>query len=283
MSLVDHLGELRTRLFRSILAVAVGGAIGFYFATPIREFLQAPLGDIPLQVLGVGDAFFIQVKIALVIGIILAMPVLLYQVWAFVSPGLTPPSEDVRPWIPMALVFFALGVVVACIVLPFALAFLSASRTQTSRRAGRRPVLRFRDHDVPRLRAGDGVPDPARAASRRSGIITSQRLSSSRRMVILGISIFAAVVTPGGDLVSPIVLGITMYVLFELTILFIKRSRPVTEPAEVRPSSDAVTEPRRRRPQRAVRGWQDRRDEAVRGSRLHLRRQPARRAPARTR
>ena len=56
------------------------------------------------------------------------------------------------------------------------------------------------------------------------GIVTSQRLSSSRRMVILGIAIFSAVVTPGGDLVSPFVLGVTMYVLFELTIIFIRRS-----------------------------------------------------------
>jgi sec-independent protein translocase protein TatC len=55
------------------------------------------------------------------------------------------------------------------------------------------------------------------------GIVTSERLTSSRRMVILGIAIFAAVVTPGGDLVSPFVLGGTMYVLYELTILFIRR------------------------------------------------------------
>src|SRR5262245_23511865 len=90
MSLVDHLSELRTRLFRAIIAVAIGSAIGFMVATPVRLFLQEPLGDIPLQVLGVGDAFIIQVKISLVIGIILAMPVLLWQIWAFVSPGLTP-------------------------------------------------------------------------------------------------------------------------------------------------------------------------------------------------
>ena len=52
MSLVDHLGELRTRLFRSIIAVALASAVGFYFATDIRDFLQRPLGDVPLQVLG---------------------------------------------------------------------------------------------------------------------------------------------------------------------------------------------------------------------------------------
>ena len=58
----------------------------------------------------------------------------------------------------------------------------------------------------------------------RVGILTSERLTSSRRMVILGIAIFSAVATPGGDLVSPFVLGGTMYLLFELTVLFIRRS-----------------------------------------------------------
>jgi sec-independent protein translocase protein TatC len=58
----------------------------------------------------------------------------------------------------------------------------------------------------------------------RVGIVTSQRLAASRRMVILGIAIFAAIATPGGDLISPFVLGITMYILFELTTFAIKRS-----------------------------------------------------------
>src|SRR5690348_6090431 len=106
MSLVDHLTELRSRLFRAIIAVAIASTIGFLVATPVRKFLQAPLGGIPLQVLGVGDAFMIQLKIAIVIGIILAMPVLLYQIWAFVAPGLTlQERKAVRPWIPLALFF----------------------------------------------------------------------------------------------------------------------------------------------------------------------------------
>ncbi len=225
MSLVDHLGELRTRLFRSILAVAVGGAIGFYFATPVRIFLQAPLGPIPLQVLGVGDAFFIQVKIALVIGIILAMPVLLYQVWAFVAPGLTPAEKKtIRPWIPMALVFFALGVVIAYVVLPFAITFLFSFTDETLQ--ARPAAGQYFDFVTTMFLAFGLVMEfPILLVGlSRVGIITSQRLASARRMVILGIAIFAAVVTPGGDLVSPFVLGITMYVLFELTTLFIKRS-----------------------------------------------------------
>src|ERR1700741_5252459 len=108
MSLVDHLGELRTRIFRSILAVAVGAGIGFAFSDQVISILHDPVpGDQPLYFTGLGDAFVIKVKIAIVIGIILAMPVLLYQLWAFVSPGLTPNERRAaRPWIPVALLFF---------------------------------------------------------------------------------------------------------------------------------------------------------------------------------
>jgi sec-independent protein translocase protein TatC len=226
MSLVDHLGELRTRIFRSIIAVAVGSTIGFVFANPIRLFLQAPLGGVPLQVLGVGDAFIIQVKIALVVGVILAMPVLLYQLWAFIAPGLTPAERKaVRPWIPMALVFFALGVIVAYVVLPFAIGFLFSFTDQTSLLARPAAGQYFDFVTTMFLAFGLVLEFPILLVGLSTvGIITSARLRSSRRMVILGISIFAAVVTPGGDLVSPFVLGGTMYVLYELTILFIRRS-----------------------------------------------------------
>ncbi len=225
MSLVDHLGELRTRIFRSIIAVAVASTIGFYFATPIREFLQRPLGGIPLQVLGVGDAFFIQVKIALVVGIILAMPVLLYQLWAFIAPGLTPNERKViRPWIPLALVFFAIGVTVAYVVLPFAIQFLFSFTDDTLQ--ARPAAGQYFDFVTTMFLAFGLVMEfPILLVGLSMvGIVTSQRLSSMRRMVILGIAIFSAVVTPGGDLVSPFVLGITMYILFELTIIFIRRS-----------------------------------------------------------
>jgi sec-independent protein translocase protein TatC len=225
MSLVDHLGELRKRIFRSIIAVALGSAIGFYFATPVRNFLQEPLGGLPLQVLGVGDAFVIQVKIALVIGIILAMPVLLYQLWAFIAPGLTPSErKTVRPWIPMAMVFFSLGVVIAYVVLPFAIAFLF-SFTDENLQAHPAAGQYFDFVTTMFLAFGLVMEFPILLVGLSTvGIVTSDRLRASRRYIILGISIFAAVVTPGGDLVSPFVLGGTMYLLFELTVIFIRRS-----------------------------------------------------------
>ncbi|HEX6869369.1 MAG TPA: twin-arginine translocase subunit TatC [Candidatus Limnocylindrales bacterium] len=225
MSLVDHLGELRKRLFRSIIAVALGGVVGFAVAERVRVFLQAPLGEVPLQVLGVGDAFVIQVKISLVIGIILAMPVLLYQLWAFIAPGLTPSErKTIRPWVPLALVFFVLGVTIAYVVLPYAIDFLfgfAGENLEMRPAAGQY----FDFVTTMFLVFGLVMEFPILLVGlSRVGIVTSQRLASSRRMVILGIAIFSAVATPGGDLVSPFVLGGTMYVLYEATLFFIRRS-----------------------------------------------------------
>lgn len=225
MSLVDHLSELRTRLFRIILAVAVASTIGFYFSVPIRNFLIQPLPNHQVQVLGLGDAFFIQLKIAIVVGIVLAMPVILYQLWAFIAPGLTPAErKTVRPWVPLALLFFAIGVTIAYVILPFAVGFLLSFTDQTLVQgiaAG--PYFDFVTTMF--LAFGLVMEFPiVMVGLSRVGILTSDRLRSSRRMVILGIAIFAAIATPGGDLVSPFVLGLTMYVLYELTALYIKRS-----------------------------------------------------------
>jgi sec-independent protein translocase protein TatC len=225
MSLVDHLGELRTRLFRSILAVAVGAILGFAVSDQAITILRSPIPtDSPLFFTGLGDAFVIKVKIAIVIGIVLAMPVLLYQLWAFVSPGLTPAERKAaRPWIPIALFFFALGVGIAWIVLPYAAGFLISFESddlQALITAG--PYFDFVTTMF--LAFGLVMEFPILLVGlSRVGILTSQRLASARRFVILGIAIFSAVATPGGDLVSPFVLGGTMYLLFELTVLFIRR------------------------------------------------------------
>jgi sec-independent protein translocase protein TatC len=225
MSLVDHLSELRSRLFRMILAVVLGSAVGFYFSVPIRNLLLTPLPTQQVQVLGPGDAFVITLKIAIVTGVILAMPVILYQLWGFISPGLTPDERRAaRPWIPLALAFFALGVGIAWVVLPFAVAFL-LSFTDETLQANLAAGPYFDFVTTMFLAFGLVLEFPILLVGlSRVGIMSSARLSQSRRYVILGISIFAAIVTPGGDLVSPFTLGLTMYGLFELTVLFIRRS-----------------------------------------------------------
>ena len=226
MSLVDHLGELRTRLFRSILAIATGAVLGFAVSDRAITILRAPIpNDSPLYFTGLGDAFVIKVKIAIVIGIVLAMPVLLYQLWTFVSPGLTPAERRAaRPWIPVALLFFGLGVAIAYIVLPFAAQFL-LSFESADLKALITAGSYFDFVTTMFLAFGLVMEFPILLVGlSRVGILTSQRLRAARRFVILGIAIFSAVATPGGDLVSPFVLGDTMYLLFELTVLYIRRT-----------------------------------------------------------
>ena len=141
------------------------------------------------------------------------------------APGLTPSEKRVlRPWIPLALFFFVLGVAVAWVILPFAIQFLLAFTDATLvATLAAPPYFDF----VTTMFLVFGLLmefSIVLYALARVGIVSSARLRSSRRITILGIAIFAAVATPGGDLVSPTVLGFTMYILFELTIVAIRRS-----------------------------------------------------------
>ena len=227
MTLVDHLTELRSRLVKCIVAVAVGSAIGFVVAPTIRRWLVQPLpaDHQQLIVLGPGDAFAITLRIAVAVGIILAMPVLLYQLWAFVAPGLTTSEKKaLRPWIPLALFFFVLGVAIAWVILPFALQFLLAFTDETLVATLAAPPY-FDFVTTLFLVFGLLMEFPiVLYAFARVGVVSSARLRASRRFIILGLAIFAAVATPGGDLVSPTVLFFTMYILFELTVIAIRRS-----------------------------------------------------------
>ncbi len=123
---------------------------------------------------------------------------------------------------PLALVFFAGGVAVAYVILPFAIAFLSAFGTGALQNAWTADgYFGF----VAMLFLGFGLvmeyPIVLVLLS-KVGIVTSARLRSSRRVVIVVIAIVSAVITPGGDPISPTVLGITMYALYELSIVLVR-------------------------------------------------------------
>jgi sec-independent protein translocase protein TatC len=225
MPLVDHLAELRRRIAISLVAVAVGSVAGFFFGPQIIAVLKAPYGDAPLLLLAPGEGFFITLKIAIATGIVLGMPVILFELWRFVSPGLTSEERRIaRPWVPLALVFFVLGVGIAYVVLPFAIGFLSSFGT------GDLPLQNAWTADgyfgfVATMFVGFGLvmeyPIVLVLLS-KVGIVTSARLKSSRRYVLLIFAVVAAVATPGGDIISPFVLGVTMYALYELSILLVR-------------------------------------------------------------
>jgi Twin arginine targeting (Tat) protein translocase TatC len=224
MSVVEHLSELRRRIFIGLLAVGIGAVVGFFLAPDAIRILKAPISG-PLYFTAPSSAFFLELKLALMIGLALASPVVLYQLWAFIAPGLTPRERRLAlPWVPLGLVFLAVGISVAYFVLPFAVGFM----------------LGF---------AIPGVIDPLITADAyfgfvttlflafglvmefpivlvllsKVGIVSAERLRRNRRYVFLGIFVFAVVVTPGGDPYSPTVMGAVMYVLYEVTIRLVAR------------------------------------------------------------
>ena len=225
MPLVDHLAELRNRIIWAAIAVAIGAVVGYVLSEEAIKVLRAPLPTTqPLIYTSIGDPFAIRLRISFVIGIILAMPVILWNLWRFIAPGLTERERRaILPWIPAALLFFALGVSIAYVILPFAAQFLLSFSTSDLV-----PLLTAREYfdfvSTLFLAFGILMEFPVLLVGlSRVGIVTSARLRRSRRMAVLGIAVFSAIATPGGDLVSPLVLGVTLYVLFEGTILVIRR------------------------------------------------------------
>jgi sec-independent protein translocase protein TatC len=226
MPLTAHLAELRNRLIWSIAAILVGGVVGFYFGDELVAYLEAQLpAGANLQQIELGDGFTIQIQIALVVGVALAMPVLLWHIWRFVAPGLTRSEQRaILPWIPMALIFFIIGVAIALVILPFASQFLlQFVPSGVQKNINIRSYFDFATSlflvfglmmEFPILLVGLS----------RVGIITSARLVGVRRLVIVGTLIFSTIITPGGDLVSPTVLWLTLLILFEFTIFFIRRT-----------------------------------------------------------
>ena len=221
--LVDHLRELRRRMLICAVAVVAGGVTSFSFSDQLIELLRGPLGSTKLYFTGVGDAFGIRMQLSLIGGLALAMPILLWQVWAFVSPGLTNAERrSARPWLPLALALFVLGALVAWSVLPFAVGFL----------------LSFASEDLLPMIAADryfgfvsGLVLLFAVAAEypillvflsRVGVITSAKLRAWRRGAIVGVVIISAIATPGTDLVSPLVLAITLLLLYELSIFLVR-------------------------------------------------------------
>ena len=226
MSLVDHLAELRRRIAISVAVLVVGTVVGLAFSDRLLDILRAPIGDQTLIYLSLGGAFAIRLELAVMAGVAIAFPVVALELWRFVSPGLTPHERAIaRPWVPLMIVFFVIGVGVAYFILPFAAAFLRSFEIPGVLESRLTAEAYFGFVTLLFLAFGIVMQFPiVIVVLNRIGILPIARLRSSRRYVLLGILIFAVVVTPGGDPVSPSVMTAVMYGLFELTILLIGRS-----------------------------------------------------------
>jgi sec-independent protein translocase protein TatC len=229
MTMVEHLEELRRRLMVVIAAIAIAGIVGFLVSEQVLIILRQPLPDEfeTLYFTSPAGAFVARLKIAGFIGVALAMPVILYEVWRFVTPGLLPGERRLLwPFLLVALLLFALGVIVGYLVLPFALTFLYGFAGEAIEPF---PILEEYIGFVTTLLLVFGLMlqfPVVIFVLARLGIVTPAWLASRRRWAVLIIAIVSALATPGGDPLSMVVLGLLMYGLFEATLVVVRAIRP---------------------------------------------------------
>ena len=228
MSFTAHLGELRKRLVISFVAVGIGFAVAYAFSVEIFEWLVQPLiGVLPpgdkLVFTALPEAFFIYIKASLIAGTVLASPVIFYELWMFVAPGLYQKEKKyVLPFVIISSLLFALGALFGYyVVFPVGFRFLVGFSTENIRAL---PSLQLYLSFCLKLLLGFGLvfefPVLAYFLG-RIGIINSRMMAQNRRMAILLIFIVAAVITPP-DVVSQIMLAIPLYLLYEGSIIIVK-------------------------------------------------------------
>ncbi len=241
MTLWEHLAELRSRLIKSAIAVAVGAVVGWIIFPWALEFLLEPYKDVnPDAALFVQDPlepFAVRIKVSAYLGIMFAMPVLLWQIWRFVTPGLYPHEKKYAiPFVVSALVLFVFGATVAYYTLPAALEFLSGiAGDQVEEIYSPQKYLTLIVYMM--LAFGAGFEFPVLlVALQLVGVLTPRQLLGWWRWALVVIVVVAAVITPSGDPISLLALSLPMVVLYFVAIgigaLFTRRKRKQREKAE---------------------------------------------------
>ena len=226
MPLTAHLEELRTRLIRALLAIAIGFAACYGFSEPLVTFLIRPLQSIrPEQSLvigtGVTDAFFTKLKVAAVAGIFLASPAVFYQAWQFVAPGLYERERRVALPFSLAASFFFITGAAFCYYAVFPVAFRFFLEQFTSIDIA--PQIRVNEYlsFVSRMLLAFGATFELPVATfflARIGLVTHRMMMAVWRYAIVVIFIVAAVLTPGPDVASQMLMATPLLILYGLSI-----------------------------------------------------------------
>lgn len=221
MSFFDHLTELRTRIVWSLVPAGIGLLISLYFTTTVMRFLSSHLKT-ELVFTTPTEAFWTYMKVAMIMGLFIAMPIILWNVWAFVAPGLHKHERKyAAPFVIIgSLLFIGGGAFAMLVVVPFAISFLvSFGQDQ-----GLRPMITISSYIdfILKFTLAFGVvfemPVVITLLS-MLGVVTPQFLSKNRKYAILINFVIAAILTPTPDIVNQSLMAGPLIILYEVGII----------------------------------------------------------------
>ncbi len=244
MPLMEHLVELRGRLVKCVIAVAIGGVAGFLLYIPLLDILTNPLERLSenpnvsdqFQSFDPLEIFMLRLRMSIYLGLALAMPFLLWQLWQFVAPGLYQNERRYASgFVASATTLFVLGASIAYYVLPQALSFLQSM-------GGDNVQYQYTAENYINLilymmlAFGIGFQFPiVLVFLQLVGVVTPEQLSSFRRFAIVMVWVAAAVITPSGDPISLAALAVPMMIFYEIAVLIgrlVRRRRVAAEAAD---------------------------------------------------
>lgn len=227
MALKEHLIEARNRLFKSAIAVVVGTVVGFFIYNPVLEAMSKPVRDIneiegrnaALNFDGVGSPFDLMIQISVFLGLVIASPVWLYQLWAFITPGLKVKERRIAlGFIAVAVPLFIAGLGLAWLILPSAVRVLTDFTPEGFANLITVPVyITF----LLRLMLAFGIAfllPVVLFGLNLVGIIKGKQVLKSWRITVFLICLFAAMAAPGGDAMSMFYLAVPLLLLFFVAI-----------------------------------------------------------------
>ena len=223
MPFMEHLGELRTRITRSLLALLVGLGIALPFSQKIVDYLARPVQATghTLVFLALTEAFWVQMKVAMIVGLFIAAPAILWQIWAFIAPGLHGHEKKYAgPFVVAgSLLFLGGGVFSLKVVTPYAIGFLLSYS-----RPGLQPMISiglYIDFLLKFTLAFGLVFELPLAITllSRMGIVTPAMLAKNRKYAILGAFIAAAILTPTPDAFNQALMAGPLIILYEVGII----------------------------------------------------------------
>jgi sec-independent protein translocase protein TatC len=223
MPFMEHLGELRVRIMRALYGLLAGTLIALPFSERIVDWLARPITKLGYELVftAPAEAFWVQMKVGLIAGVFIAAPVILWQVWAFVAPGLHRHEKKYAvPFVLIGSLMFILGGAFSLfVVTPYALNFLLSYS-----RPGLKPMITIQNHIDFLLKftlAFGAVFELPLALTllARMGVVTAKMLAKNRKYAILGAFIAGAVLTPTPDAFNQTLMAGPLIILYEVGIV----------------------------------------------------------------